>query len=343
MEFRTVLTWTFLISRRLESLEKVKIIQTAHYVPDLVVSNDDLSQIMTTSDEWISKRTGIKRRHVSLGENTSDLCTKVASDLLAQSGWQASQLDLIIVATMSPDAYTPATAAIVQGNIEATNAFAFDLAAACSGFAYAFEVASQFITTGRAKKVMVLGGEVLSKVVDWQDRTTAVLFGDGAAGVLLTESDDQAAILASDLQTFGSDAAKLSAGLNQPLTSFGDFKPKQISAFAMDGHAVYNFATREVPASLKRACDQADLELAEIDHFILHQANERIIKAIAKRLKLPLSKFAVNISEYGNTSAASEPILLDELVKQNKVKRGQIIALSGFGGGLTVGTQIIRY
>ena len=149
-------------------MEKVKIIQTAHYVPEMVVTNDDLSSMMATSDEWISKRTGIKRRHISLSANTSGLCTKVAQELLYVSGWQASELDLIIVATMSPDAYTPATAAIVQGNINAANAFAFDLGAACSGFAYAFDVASQFITSGRAQKVMVLGGEVLSKLVDWR-------------------------------------------------------------------------------------------------------------------------------------------------------------------------------
>ena len=324
-------------------MEKVKIIQTAHYVPDLVVSNDDLTKLMDTSDEWIKKRTGISRRHVSLGENTSDLCTKVAESLLVQSGWRANELDLIIVATMSPDSYTPATAALVQGKIAANNAFAFDVSAACSGFAYAFEVASQFIANGRAKKAMVLGGEVLSKVVDWSDRTTAVLFGDGAGGVLLTKSDGESALLASDLQTFGQDASKLSAGVNQPLETFGVSKKREISAFEMDGHAVYNFATREVPASLKRACSQAEIDLSEVDYFILHQANERIIKSIAKRLKLPLERFPVNISEYGNTSAASEPILLDELIKQKQIKRGQIIALTGFGGGLTVGTQIIKY
>ena len=342
MEFGTVLTRTLLISRG-ESLEKVKIIQTAHYVPEMVVTNDDLSSMMATSDEWISKRTGIKRRHISLSANTSDLCTKVAQELLYISGWQASELDLIIVATMSPDAYTPATAAIVQGNINAANAFAFDLGAACSGFAYAFDVASQFITSGRAQKVMVLGGEVLSKLVDWEDRKTAVLFGDGAGGVLLAPSTDQAAVLASDLRTFGQEAAKLSAGVNPPLAAWGGVNPRTISAFAMDGHAVYNFATREVPASLRRACHQAGITVDKVDHFILHQANERIIKVIAKRLQLPRERFAVNISEYGNTSAASEPILLDELVKQKQIKRGQIIALSGFGGGLTVGTQIIRY
>lgn len=327
-------------------MENIKIIQTAHYIPEKAVFNAELTKLMDTSDEWISSRTGIKKRNISIGENTSDLCTHVAEDLLVKSGWKADELDLIIVATMSPDSYTPATAAIVQGNLQASNAFAFDVSAACSGFAYAFEVASQFLLTKRCCKVMVIGGETLSKVVDWSDRATAVLFGDGAAGVLLaTDQTGKSQILASDLQTFGADCDKLSAGVNNALS---EFPPKlserrEISAFKMDGRAVYSFATREVPLSLQRACEKAQIDVAQIDVFILHQANERIIKTISKRLRIPLSKFPVNINHYGNTSAASEPILLDELIASQRIKRGDVVALVGFGGGLTVGTQIIKY
>jgi 3-oxoacyl-[acyl-carrier-protein] synthase-3 len=325
-------------------LANVKIIQTASFVPQKVVTNDELSKIMDTSDEWISTRTGIKQRHISLDENTSVLCTRVAKQLLTQSGWSAESLDLIIVATMSPDSYTPATAALVQGNIQAQNAVAFDISAACSGFIYALEVAKRFLSSPDIKRVMVIGGEVLSKVLDWQDRTTAVLFGDGAAGVLLAKDETkQSQILATDLKTFGDQGKNLIAGTTQAICQFPNTQDEKLEAFQMDGREVYKFATHEVPISIERACQKADISLDEVTHFILHQANARIIQSIAKRLKQPLDKFGLNIADYGNTSAASVPLLLDELNKKGQLKRGQIIVLSGFGGGLTVGTHVIKF
>lgn len=325
-------------------MANVKIIQTASFVPQKVVTNDELSKIMDTSDEWISTRTGIKQRHISLDENTSVLCTRVAKQLLTQSGWSAESLDLIIVATMSPDSYTPATAALVQGNIQAQNAVAFDISAACSGFIYALEVAKRFLSSPDIKRVMVIGGEVLSKVLDWQDRTTAVLFGDGAAGVLLAKDETkQSQILAADLKTFGDQGKNLIAGTTQAICQFPNTQDEKLEAFQMDGREVYKFATHEVPASIERACQKADISLDEVTHFILHQANARIIQSIAKRLKQPLDKFGLNIADYGNTSAASVPLLLDELNKKGQLKRGQIIVLSGFGGGLTVGTHVIKF
>ena len=244
---------------------------------------------------------------------------------------------------MSPDAYTPSTAAIVQGRLQAKNAVAFDVSAACSGFVYGLAVASQMMSTGMVKKAMVIGSEVLSKLIDWHDRTTAVLFGDGAGGVLLEKVPVKApTLLGLQLKTFGELNNELSAGM----TSSGNTFPKpltELTPFKMNGRAVYRFATHEVPESILQASAQNKLTLDQIDVFLLHQANARIIKQVAKRLKQPLEKFPINIAEYGNTSAASEPILLDECVEKGMIKRGDILALSGFGGGLTTGTIILRY
>ena len=324
-------------------MEAIKIIETARYAPSKIVTNDDLSQIMDTSDEWITERTGIRQRHISEGENTSDIAIKVGERLLAKSGYQPDQVDLIIVATMSPDAYTPATAAIVQGELGASHAVAFDISAACSGFMYAMMVAKQLLQMPTVNRAMVIGAEVLSKIIDWQDRTTAVLFGDGAGGVLLEKDATATSILlGQNWQTFGDQHDALSAGYTKVANQFPgpvtDLKP-----FYMDGHGVYRFATHQVPKSIIAAADQASIDVDAIDHFILHQANARIIKSVAKRLHVSQEKFPININEYGNTSAASEPILLSECVDQGIVKRRDIIALSGFGGGLTVGTMIIKY
>lgn len=322
----------------------IKIVASSHYLPKRQVSNDELSLLMDTSDEWIKSRTGIRQRRISEKENTSDLCTKVAKQLLTKSGWDAATLDLIIVATMSPDCYTPATAAIVQGKIDANQAIAFDLSAACSGFVYALVVAENFIASSTCKRVMVIGGEVLSKVIDWTDRTSAVLFGDGAAGVLLEKNQTgESSFLANDLRTFGKLADRLQAGKTIPLGKFPTNSPHHYGAFKMSGRDVYTFATHQVPESIKAAAQKSKLALNQIDWFIMHQANVRIIEQIAKRLAQPLDKFPVNIAAYGNTSAASVPILLDELLDKKLIKRGQIIALSGFGGGLTVGTQLLKY
>lgn len=318
-----------------------KIIGTASVVPNKVVTNDDLSQLMDTSDEWIKSRTGIERRHISMGQNTSDLAAQVSEQLLKQNGWDAADVDLIIVATMSPDSYTPATAAIVQGKIGATNAIAFDLSAACSGFVYALTVAGALLKLPNFRRALVIGSEVLSKIIDWQDRTTAVLFGDGAGGVLLEASADQH-VLGSDLASFGDLSDKIIAGQTTTLTTFPGPLTK-LTPFQMEGRDVYKFATHEVPASIKRATANANIRIDQVDHFLLHQANARIIKQVAKRLDQPLAKFPINIAEYGNTSAASEPILLAECVKKGIIKPGEIIALSGFGGGLTTGTIIIKY
>lgn len=322
-------------------MKDVKIIATDFAVPEHVITNNDLSKIMDTSDEWIVKRTGIKRRHISRNENTSDLATRVAKGILSQSSISARDIDLIVVATMTPDNMTPATATIVQGKIGAENAVCFDISAACSGFSYAISLARSMMLTNRWQHAIVIGAEVLSKLLDWTDRSTAVLFGDGAGGVLLSQSN-RTHLLGQSLATYGNKGNQLIAGHLGISTDILKNKRKR-SAFTMNGQEIYRFATHEVPRSILAACSNAQIGLDQIDHFLLHQANSRIITQVAKKLNQPLNKFGVNIDEYGNTAAASEAILLAEMIRKNEIKSGEIIALSGFGGGLTTATLIIKY
>ena len=301
-------------------LNDVEITAVSKAAPERVVTNDDLSKIMDTSDEWIKKRTGIAKRHISNGENTSDLASNVAQNLLEQVSWKAEELDLIIVATMSPDSLTPAVSCLVQAEIGADNATSFDISAAHSGFSYALEIARNMLLAGNFKKAMIIGAEVLSKLLDFHDRSTAVLFGDGAGGLILERSETNHFLAADFLKN-----------------------KRTISAFQMEGRNVYRFATHQVPKSIITACTNAKLELDQIDHFILHQANSRIIKQVARKLDQDEAKFPLNIAEYGNTAAASEAILLAECVEKRIVKKGDILTLSGFGGGLTVATVIFKY
>ena len=318
-----------------------KISQVAHYAPEQVVTNDDLAQIMDTSDEWISSRTGIKKRHISHHESTSDLATRVALDLLKKSGISAQDLDFVIVATITPDSLMPSTAARVQANIGAKKAFAYDLIAACSGFVFALSTAEKLISSGVYQKGLVIGSETLSKVIDWEDRTTAVLFGDGAGGVLL-EASEQQTFLAESLFSDGSRGEVLqssSVGLSSPYSD----KEEDKKYLSMDGRAVFDFAIRDVAKSIKHMLADAPVAVDEIDYFLLHQANDRILDKMAKKIGVDREKLPANMMEYGNTSAASIPILLSECVDQGLIKLdgSQIILLSGFGGGLTWGSLLV--
>lgn len=326
--------------------ENVSILQTASSIPKKVVTNDDLAKMMDTSDEWISKRTGIKQRHVVTEQSTSDLCVDVSQKLLRQANLPAKRIDLIIVATMSPDYLTPSVSAMVQGKIGADNAAAFDINSACSGFAYGLKIAKQMLTADKSKYALLIGGETLSKLVNWQDRSTAVLFGDGAAGVLLTNAySNSAGILADDLQTKGRLGHYLTAGYLANKSPFYQAAPTDSANkyFLMNGRQVYKFATENVPGSIRTALRKVDLQTSDVDYFVLHQANSRIVERIARDLGVSAAKFPINIQEYGNTAAASEPILLDELVKKKIIRRGNIIVLSGFGGGLTIGTVVLKF
>ncbi|MEW4354569.1 beta-ketoacyl-ACP synthase III [Streptococcus pneumoniae] len=318
-----------------------KISQVAHYVPEQVITNDDLAKIMDTSDDWIATRTGIKRRHISCTETTSDLATKVAEQLLEKAQLSAEELDFIIVATMTPDSMMPSTAAKVQANIQASKAFAFDLTAACSGFVFALSVGEKFISSGRYKCGLVIGSETVSKALDWSDRGTAVLFGDGAGGVLLESSSVQH-FLAENQGTDGSRSSSLTYGqtsLNSPFS-----EAKSVNTYLqMDGRAVFDFATRDVSKSIKETIASSGLESEEIDWFLLHQANVRILDKMARKIGVAREKMPANMMEYGNTSAASIPILLSECVEKGDIvlNGSQKILLSGFGGGLTWGTLIV--
>ncbi|MSD82983.1 beta-ketoacyl-ACP synthase III [Lactobacillus curvatus] len=323
-----------------------RIMTTASAVPHKIVTNDDLAKILETSNDWIESRTGIIERHIAVDENTSDLCYRVAEKLLAQANVAPEQIKAIIVATMTPDYYTPATAAIVQGKLGATHAFAFDISAACSGFTYALSVARGYIQLP-TDYVLVIGGEVTSKVLDWSDRSSAVLFGDGAAGVLLQGTPEEAdGWYGEQLLTIGRQSEQLTSGYT-PATqaNFGQVGQTHIQStfFQMAGQAIYQFSTRQVPRAIEAAVLAAGLSLDQVDHFLVHQANARLITKMASQLNQPLTKFPMNLQHYGNTSAASIPLLLAEQVASGKIKRGDCCVLCGFGGGLTIGIQIIQY
>lgn len=319
-----------------------KISQVAHYLPEKIVTNDDLAQIMDTTDDWVRSRTGIGQRHVVTDQTTSDLATAVAQDLLEKAQIGAEEIDFIILATMTPDSVMPSTAALVQAKIGATKAFAYDLVAACSGFVYALSTAEKLIASGRYQKGMVIGAETLSRVVDWSDRSTAVLFGDGAGGVLL-EACVQPSFLGEILRTDGSRGASLTAGIDQKCTPFSDATCSQ-PYIQMEGRAIFEFATRDVTGTIAELLSQQGLLADRIDFYLLHQANSRILDKMARKMGVASEKFPANMDKYGNTSAASLPILLSECVADGRIKLdgSQTVVLAGFGGGLTWGTLLLK-
>lgn len=317
-----------------------KITATASYVPKQVISNHQLAEIMDTSDEWIFSRTGIKTRHIAQDENTSDLCIQVAKQLLADSQTPASEIDFVIVATMSPDYNSPSVACLVQGAIGATNALAFDLGAACAGFVYALSMGEKLIRTG-SKKGIIIGGEVISKILDWQDRATAVLFGDGAGGVLLEENEQQH-LLKESLHADGTRGMSLTSGYINPHNNpYRQASAPKNTCLTMVGRDIFDFATRDVAKSIAELIEG---EKETIDYFLLHQANSRILDKMARKLQVDRAKFLQNVDKYGNTSAATIPILLDEAVRAGTIVLGhnQKVVLSGFGGGLTWASVLIN-
>lgn len=321
-----------------------RIVESAHYVPQKCVTNDDLSELMDTSDEWIATRTGIKARHVTEGMTTSDLGVEVAKILIQKNGCQSKNIDFIIVATMTPDYATPSTACLVQAKINAVNAFSFDISAACTGFVYALSVANSLIESGRYKKGIVIGAETLSRVLDWDDRSTAVLFGDGAGGVIL-EATSEKHFIAEALHSDGARGLALTSGRLSQSTPFSHVVESDFSnKLYMNGREIFDFATREVRMNISEVIDKSPYELSDIDYFLLHQANMRIIKSIAKKMKLPEERFLMNMMSYGNTSGASIPILLDEAIEKQQLSigSGQKLVLTGFGGGLTWGSLLIE-
>lgn len=313
-----------------------KIIATARYLPEKVVTNDDLAEWMDTSDEWIQSRTGIKQRHIAEAENTSDMCFQVAKKLVDKAAIDPMDLDFIIVATMSPDYTSPSVACQVQGQLGAKHAMAFDVTAACAGFVYALATAENFVRSGM-KRGIVIGGEKTSKLLDWQDRSSAVLFGDGAAGVLL-EANEEPSIMKQMLRADGERANALTSGYRKNSNIFHE-EAETSTALSMDGRGIWNFALNDVTKSLKEFIGEET-----VDYYLLHQANKRIIEKIARKMNEPIEKFPMNLMNYGNTSAASIPILLDELVEANilSLNSNQKVVLTGYGGGLAWGNLLIQ-
>lgn len=321
-----------------------KIVGTGSYVPERIITNEQLELFLETSDEWIKSRTGIQKRHISETENTSDLCAKAAQNILLNAGVQAEEVDFIVVATMTPDYLSPSTASLVQDKIGAHSVMSFDVNAACSGFVYALSIADKLMQSGSYRYGLVLGGEVMSKIVDWDDRSTAVLFGDGAGGVLLKHTAGETFVLGEDIHADGSRGSALTAG-TLPLTEkWSSQEAEHPYSLQMEGRSIFDFAIRSVPQSIQKLMDDTNTQYGDIEFIVAHQANYRILKAIAKKLKVPVDLFATNISEYGNTSAASIPILLHELVAEEKLVLGsnKKVVLTGFGGGLTWGSMLIQ-
>ncbi len=319
-----------------------KIICFESYVPEKIITNDELSNIVDTSHEWIYTRTGISKRRISTVENTSDLAINVGKALIKNSNIAPEDIDIIIVATITPDHLTPSTACIVQGAIGAKNALAFDINVACSGFVYALSVADKFLKSGLYKTALVIGAETLSKIVDWSDRGTCVLFGDGSGGALLVASEDENSIIAEDLKADGMCWQAITGGSIGINNAFIKDKKENPFYLQMNGRDVFKFATKTVPKSVQQVLDKSNLSLDDIKYIVPHQANLRIVEVVAKKLEVDLDKFYLNLQDYGNTSAASIPIALAEMSKKGILKKDDKIIITGFGGGLTWASMLIK-
>lgn len=325
---------------------EMRFVSTGSYLPEHVVDNEFLSRIVDTSDEWISSRTGIRQRRVTAGEGTACMAAKAAAKAIAESDIDPMDIDIIIVATMSPDNFLPNTACEVQAEIGAMNAVCYDLSAACSGFVFALNTAYAFIKSGIYKTALLIGAEVLSKMLDWNDRLTCVLFGDGAGAAIVQASET--GVFESIMGSDGTKKDALTCAsryINNPLVSREDMISDEISLdyIKMEGQEVFKFVIRTIPLTIQQVIEKNNYTKDEIRYYVLHQANQRILESVAKKLKEPIEKFPMNLDKYGNTSAASIPILLDKMNKKNMLSRGDKIILSGFGGGLTWGTILIEW
>lgn len=316
-------------------------------VPETVLTNDDLAAIVETSNEWILERTGIRTRHIAgERETTATLGLKAAQQALEVADILPDELDLIIVATSTPENIFPSTASLIQDMLGATYAGAFDLSAACSGFVYAVNMAAQSIKSGSISRALVIGTETMTRVLDWQDRSTCILFGDGAGAVVLQARDEPGGVLSSVLRSDGSGHDLLgipSVGSVDVQLSGISPNGHKLHKMHMEGGEVFKFATRVIGDSIRQATAQAGIQLADLKLIVPHQANERIIQAAARNLGVERSRFMVNLDKYGNTSAASIPIALVEAIEQNKITEGDYVAFVGFGGGLTWAAMVVQW
>ena len=326
---------------------RTRIIGTGSYVPPDILTNDNLSEMVDTSDEWIKTRTGICNRHIAKDMNNADMAYNAARNAVEDACIEASNIGLIIVATSTPDCAFPNQASLVQAKLKAVNAMCFDVSAACSGFITALDIAASMLKTGSYKYALVIGSEKMSEIVNWKDRSVCVLFGDGAGAVVLkavdnnTEDDTgvsaghERGIIDSNIYNDGTGASVLTGGRR-----FSDSCSTDIFIH-MDGQEVFKFAVKSVPTAIETLLHNNNMDVNDVDKFILHQANVRIIESVAKRLKADKDKFPVNLNEYGNTSSASIPILLDELNRNGSLKQEEKLVLAGFGAGLSWGSILL--
>ena len=319
---------------------------TGSYVPSYVMDNNKLSEFVDTSDEWIKERTGVARRHIVADETTSFMAAEAAKKAVEDADLTPDQIDLILVSTISSDVILPCTACEVQRILGAVNATCFDLNAACTGFVLAYNTANAYIQSGVYKNALVIGSESLSNLTNWKDRGTCILFGDGAGAVVLTAEEKASYVPATHSEGAKGEALTLksrhdSNGITKEIEP--DRMMDAEYFMQMDGQAVFKFAVKKVPEAILEVLDKNNIKKEDIDCYLLHQANRRIVEAVAKRMGEPIEKFPMNLQEYGNTSSASIPILLDELSREGKLKSGKHIVLAGFGAGLTWGASIMDW
>ena len=327
-------------------MNRARILGTGSAVPKKILSNADLEKLVETSDEWITSRTGIKeRRIVSEGEKFSDLCTKASELALKRAHVRPEDLDMILVGTISSDMLFPATSCLVQNNLGATKAAASDLSAACAGFLYGLHMADGLIQSSKAETVLVVGGEILTRIVDWTDRSTCVLFGDGAGAVVLQATKGDHGILGSRMKANGAYADFIcmpGGGSNRPANDSTQIAEK-LPYIKMKGNETFKVAVKAMADVTSELLTEQGFTHEQIDLFIPHQANERIIKAVGEKLKIAPGKVYTNIERYGNTSAASIPIALDECVREGRVREGNLVLLTAFGSGLVWGSVLLRW
>jgi 3-oxoacyl-[acyl-carrier-protein] synthase-3 len=315
-----------------------KIIGSGSYLPEKVLTNIDLEKMVDTSDRWISERTGIKERRI-IGENelTSDMAYEASKKALKLANLKPQSIDMIIVATTTPDRTFPSTATILQGKLGIKNAFAFDIQAVCSGFVYALATADKFIKSGEVKRALVIGADSLSRLVNWEDRNTCILFGDGAGAVIMEATEEKnKGVLATTLYSDGKYADLLNTTGGTSLTKTAGF-------IEMEGKEIYKHAVSKMSDIVTESLEKTDLKAKDIDWLIPHQANLKIMQSVAKRLHIPEEKVVVTVDKQGNTSAATIPLAIDYAVRSDKIKDNNIIALTALGGGLTWGSAIIKW
>lgn len=318
---------------------KAGIIGTGSYAPAHIMSNDEIAGMVDTNDVWIREHTGIEERRIT-DQGTVSMASEAARKALTDAGVTSEQVDMILVATVTPDYSFPNTASQVQAEIGAVNAVGFDVSGACSGFLFAMNTANAYLRSGMYQTILVIGAESLSKITDWTDRSTCILFGDGAGAVVMQAADT--GILATEMGSDGSRGMVLYCE-GRPLRNAVTRQESDGEKLRMNGSEVFKFAVRRIPETINRTLAMADMTADQVDYFILHQANKRIIEAAAKRLHIPMAKIPTNIERYGNLAAASIPILLDEINREGKIKRGDLLMVSGFGAGLSWGSALIEW